>query len=80
MSSPADTLALLLSEGLDLCIRARKLDDQVERAVEAGTGRIFPQGTHCMTPALWVQELYYKDLAAWEARAKSELMKLGYAR
>lgn len=76
----ADDLALLLSEGLDLCVRARKLDQQVERATEAGMGRAFPASTRCLTPALWVTELYEKDLAEWEARSKSLLLRLGYGK
>lgn len=74
-----DRLAELLSEGLDLCVRARKLDEQVERALEAGMGRIFPDSTRCRTPALWVQELYDQDLAAWEERARSTLLQFGFA-
>lgn len=76
----ADDLALLLSEGLDLCVRARGLDAQVERATEAGMGRKFPGGTRCLTPALWVMEGYETDLGDWEARAKSLLLRLGYGR
>jgi len=76
----AQTLAELLSEGLDLCVRARKLDEQVTRALEVGMGRIFPGSTRCGTPALWVQQAYENDLAEWEARAKSALLRLGFAR
>lgn len=79
-STPVDQLANLLSEGLDLCVRARKLDEQSERALEAGMGRTFPEGTRCGTPALWVQELYDNDLAAWESRAQAALFDLGFAR
>lgn len=78
--TPADTLGELLSEGLDLCVRARKLDEQVQRAIEAGMGRIFPGATRCATPPLWVQKAYDTDLAEWEARARSALLRLGYAR
>lgn len=76
----ADDLALLLSEGLDLCVRARGLDTLVERATEAGMGCKFPGGTRCLAPALWVTELYEKDLADWEARSKSLLLRLGYGK
>lgn len=76
----ADDLALLLSEGLDLCVRARGLDSLVERATEAGMGRKFPGGTRCLAPALWVTDVYGKDLADWETRAKSLLLRLGYGR
>lgn len=73
-------LALLLSEGLDLCDRARKLDDEIQRAVRAGMGEIFPGSTRCGTPALWVQQAYDSDLAEWEARAKSALARIGFGR
>lgn len=76
----ADTLAELLSEGLDLCIRARSLDEQIERAIQAGMGRIFPHETRCATPAVWVQQQYDEDLAAWEAKAKAKMIEYGYAR
>lgn len=47
MSNREVRLATLLSEGLDLCVRARKLDEQIMRATEAGMGRIFPESTRC---------------------------------
>jgi hypothetical protein len=74
----ASRLAELLAEGLDLCVRARKLDEQAERALEVSMGRIFPEGTRCATPALWVQALYEKDLARWESRAQKALSDLGF--
>ena len=77
---PADILAELLSEGLDLCVRARGLDEQVGHALEAGMGRIFPAGTRCATPALWVQDQYDRDLAEWETKARAAMSKLGYSR
>lgn len=80
MATPADELAEILSEGLDLCIRARGLDDQIERAIQAGMGRIFPGSTSCATPAIWVQQQYDADLAAWEVKAKAAMTRLGYAR
>lgn len=76
--SAADELAVIVSEGLDLCIRARELDAQIERALQAGMGRIFPEGTRCATPAIWVQQQYDADLAAWEAKAKESMIRLGY--
>jgi len=76
---PTLRLATLLAEGLDLAARARKLDEQAVRALEAGMGRTFPSSTRCGTPALWVQESYESDLAAWEARAKTALLDLGFA-
>jgi hypothetical protein len=75
-----EEIAQLLSEGLDLCVRARGLDEQIERALQAGMGRIFPEGTRCATPALWVQEQYDTDLAAWETRARGAMVRLGLIR
>jgi hypothetical protein len=80
MKSAADELAEILSEGLDLCVRARELDAQVERALQAGMGRIFPEGTRCATPAVWIQQQYDTDLTAWEDKAKVAMTRLGYAR
>ena len=74
----AKILAELLSEGLDLCVRARGLDEQVQNALQAGMGRIFSEGERCATPALWVQQQYDEDLAAWEDRAKAKLIERGY--
>lgn len=80
MMTPAEELAEILSEGLDLCVRARGLDQQIEYALQAGMGRIFPEGTRCATPALWVQEQYDTDLADWEAKARSAIIRLGFIR
>jgi hypothetical protein len=78
--TPAEELAEMLSEGLDLCIRAKGLDAQIEHALQAGMGRIFPEGTRCATPALWVQQQYDSDLDAWETKAREVMTRLGYAR
>lgn len=75
---PAAELAELLSEGLDLCVRARKLDDAVDQALQAGMGRIYE--TRCATPALWVQQQYETDLAEWESKARAAMTRLGFAR
>ena len=56
----------LLTEALDLSVRARKLDAMVERALAAGRGR-------CGTPAIWVMDQYDRDLAAWEERSRLHL-------
>jgi hypothetical protein len=79
-SVKADELAEVLSEGLDLCARAKLLDAQIERALQAGMGRIFPEGTRCGTPALWVQQQYDMDLDAWEKKAREVMTRLGYAK
>lgn len=72
----SDELKLLLSEGLDLCVRARKLDEDVEKALIAGRSEEY--GFRCGTPALWVQEQYSKDLADWETRARNCLTRLQF--
>lgn len=61
-----DDLAALLSEGLDLCVRARKLDETISAIPQVG-------GTRCATPALWVMDQYDRDLADWERRARKAL-------
>lgn len=80
MPTPTEELAETLSQGLDLCVRAKGLDAQIERALQAGMGRIFPEGTRCATPALWVQQQYDSDLDAWEKKAREVMTRLGYAR
>lgn len=86
-----DCCKLLLSEGLDLCVRARKLDAQ-ERTnamaeafpgidLERAAPRLnrhspdAPYLTKSGTVALWVQEQYDADLASWEKRARHHLMQ-----
>jgi len=64
-------LSVLLSEGLDLCVRARKMDEPII-ALEAEWKKN-PHMTRSATPALWVQEQYDNDLAAWETRARKAL-------
>jgi len=58
----------LLSEALDLCVRARKLDEATARP---GDDPLMPRSA---SPALWVMEQYDNDLAAWEAKARAALM------
>lgn len=72
-----DEIALILSEGLDLCVRARKLDDAISAAMVAGhVGEERGTEIRCLTPALWVPEAYDRDLDAWESRAKTVLARL----
>ena len=68
-----DILALqeLLSEGLDLCVRARKLDEPIMATEEMWERN--PTMTRSMTPSLWVLDQYDRDLADWEARARKAL-------
>jgi hypothetical protein len=99
----ADELARLLSEGLDLCVRARRLDALDRRVAtldfssdpiawrasgsfdrhvaahnEANPAQ--PIETRSLTPQLWVQDQYEKDLADWETRARGAMVRLGCAR
>lgn len=69
----------LLSEGLNLCVRGRKLDDAVMKAeIAGGIGDLDRRHdqTRCLTPALWVIDQYDNDVAEWEARARTTLSKL----
>lgn len=61
----------LLSEALDLCVRARKLDEPVIALKEAWDRD--STMTRSATPALWVQDQYDTDLAEWEERARKVL-------
>lgn len=66
---------MLLSEGLDLCIRGRKLDATITE-VETGLRELQatnPEMTRSHTLPLWVQMQYDEDLAAWEAKARAAL-------
>ena len=64
-------LRVVVAEGLDLCVRARKLDQQILEQNMAAQGWTGPRSG---TPYLWVQEQYDSDLAAWEVRARKALM------
>lgn len=67
-----DPIRVLLSEGLDLCIRARKLDDALlVKNMTDHFGYIPP--TRSLTPWVWTQEQYDRDLADWETRARKAL-------
>ncbi len=65
-------IAVLLSEALDLAVRARKLDEQVAIMNMAKIGYCGPE-TNSGTPALWVMDQYDTDLADWEKRARKAL-------
>lgn len=67
-----EDLARLLSAGLDLCVRARKLDDIAAQAVVAND----ITGTNCATGAVWVLDQYDSDLKTWEAEARASLQQL----
>jgi hypothetical protein len=63
----------LLSEGLDLCARARKMDALDRERAEYYA--LNPDATRSNTIPLWVEEQYQTDLADWEQRARSHLAK-----
>jgi hypothetical protein len=68
-----DPARLLLSEGLDLCVRARKLDEMHGQWCRHVRGDL--SATRSATVPLWAQEQYDRDLADWERRAREELSK-----
>ncbi len=72
-------LAELLADGLDLCVRAQKLDQLLEEieADHPDNDCAWPI-TRCYTPHVWAQERYDKDLEEWRDRAATTLVKLGY--
>lgn len=67
----------LLHEALNLCVRAKKLDEAVleQHCVEIGAYR--NDHTVCMTPHIWLLDQYDKDLADWENRARLHLLSKG---
>lgn len=83
MAEREQQLEILLSEGLDLCVRARKIDAGLtEKAIRdrfPASAALYPeQYSRSGTPHLWVQEQYDADLADWEKRARSFLMGGGH--
>lgn len=70
-----DPIKILLAEGLDLCVRARKLDEDDEAKVMRDSFHLLPEhpAMKCGTPWLWTRDQYDKDLADWEARARKAL-------
>lgn len=76
MPDPAP-LAVLLAEALDLCVRARKLDEQDMHAVMRENFELTPDhpASRSLTPWLWVRNQYDRDLADWETRARKALME-----
>lgn len=68
----------LLHEGLNLCVRARKLDEglaeQYLRELLPESAKMYSEHyTKCLTPHLWLQEQYDNDLAAWEEKTRQFL-------
>jgi hypothetical protein len=70
-TTPPDPIRLLLSEGLDLCVRARKMDEAERKLVEWQMQH--PHVTKSATIPLWAQDQYERDLADWEARVRAAL-------
>lgn len=70
MSDRESELAMLLSEALDLCVRAHNLDEAIEQTFTERPDRV---GTRSGTPGLWVMDQYDKDLVDWEKRARKAL-------
>lgn len=64
----------LLHEGLNLCVRARKLDDGILAEECRRQGSYAPEHVNCLTPHLWLQEQYDSDLANWETKARQALI------
>ena len=62
---------LLLSEGLDLCARARKMDAMEHERAEYYASN--PHVTRSATIPAWAEEQYQRDLAEWESRARAYL-------
>ena len=75
----AEKIAIeLLHEGLNLCVRARQLDEglieQTKREMFPESAKEYPEHyNQCITPHLWVQDQYDKDLAAWENKTRQFL-------
>ena len=78
--SDIQELAKLLSEALDLCVRARTLDQTAEQTEQGGPEWSNFAATRCATPHLWVLDQYDKDLSEWEERARSTLIAKGLAK
>ena len=57
-----ETATALLSEALDLCVRAKRIDDPEKLS----------------TIHLWVEDQYDKDLEDWQTRSRAFLMNNGY--
>jgi hypothetical protein len=63
----------ILHEGLNLCVRARKIDEGLIAEKCREMGSYAPEHVNCGTPHLWVREQYDKDLAEWEKTARTAL-------
>lgn len=77
LESEVKRLREALHAGLDLCVRARKLDEQVLAQTCKELGSCHPEHVNCGTVHLWVQEQYEKDLASWEESTRKALTLKG---
>jgi hypothetical protein len=68
-----ERMRIALHEGLNLCVRARKLDQSITAQTCRELGSYHPDHVKCGTPHLWVLEQYDNDLTAWEAATKITL-------
>lgn len=71
--SPSETIAALeclLSRGLDLCVRAQRIDQLWEMGEDGVRVR-------CATPSLWTAEQYDRDLEQWETDVRQYLREHG---
>jgi hypothetical protein len=64
-------LAMLLSQGLDLCVRARQMDEANQKLTVWQIQN--PHVSRSATIPLWAEDQYQKDLADWESRARKAL-------
>jgi hypothetical protein len=69
LQAKLDKYVEALSEGLDLCARARKMASMEHEM--ADTYLRNPDMTRSATIPLWAEEQYQRDLAAWEAKSKA---------
>lgn len=53
MTTPHESVEDLLHEGLNLCVRARELDDAVMAKHCRELGSYHPDHANCITPHIW---------------------------
>lgn len=71
MDDRASHIERLLGEGLDLCVRARRMQQQEEELLTLWSNN--PHMTRSATIPLWAEDQYQRDLAEWEAAAREAL-------
>lgn len=75
---PIPGLPTLLSEALDLSIRAQEMDETLSNFEKRRDGTY--DLTNCGTLPLWFMQQYDEELADWQRRAKDALIRLDYMR